>query len=145
MRDSETAALAMTAAETGHLVFSTLHTKDVKGAFSRVIDMFPGDKSREIASQLSFSLAYVISQKLLPKGSGSGRLPVFEVLKNNAAIGNMVRTEKLHQIYSQIETGVNEGMNTLEQHLIDLVENEQITREEAIQHANDPIIASRLK
>jgi twitching motility protein PilT len=145
IRDSETAALAMTAAETGHLVFSTLHTKDVKGAFSRVIDMFPGDKSGEMASQLSFSIAYVISQKLLHRQTGSGRVPVFEVLKNNLAIGNMVRTEKLHQIYSMIETGVNDGMNTLEQHLIELVETEQITKEVAIQYANDPSIASRLE
>lgn len=144
MRDSETAQLALTAAETGHCVLSTLHTKDVKGTFSRIIDMFPGDRSSEISAQLSFSLAYVISQKLLSRKSGRGRVPVFEVLKNNAAIGNIVRTGKLHQIYGKIETSFNEGMNTLEQHLLELVENDVISRREAIQHANDANIVNRL-
>ena len=144
IRDSVTAQLALTAAETGHLVFSTMHTKDVKGTFSRFIDMFPGDQSNEIATQLSFSLAFVISQKLLPRKSGNGRIPCFEILKNNSGVANLVRTFKLQQIYSQMETGVNDGMNTLEQHLIELVSNDLITKEEAISHANDANIASRL-
>jgi len=145
IRDPETAALALTAAETGHLVFSTLHTKDVKGTFSRIVDMFPGERSGEIAAQLSFSLAYVISQKLIPRKGGEGRVPAFEVLKNNSGIANIVRSSKLHQIYSKIETGVQEGMNTLEQHLIELVERGLITKEEAIAHANDGSIVGRLE
>ncbi len=144
IRDAVTAQLALTAAETGHLVFSTMHTKDVKGTFSRFIDMFPGDQSNEIATQLSFSLAFVISQKLLPRKSGNGRIPCFEVLKNNSGVANLVRTFKLQQIYSQMETGVNDGMNTLEQHLIELIAQDLITKEEAITHANDANIASRL-
>ena len=144
IRDAITAQLALTAAETGHLVFSTMHTKDVKGTFSRFIDMFPADQSNEIATQLSFSLAYAISQKLLARKSGIGRIPAFEVLKNNSGVANLLRTFKLQQIYSQMETGVNEGMNTLEQHLIELVAQGLITKEEAVSHANDTNIINRL-
>jgi twitching motility protein PilT len=144
IRDAVTAQLALTAAETGHLVLSTMHTKDVKGTFSRIIDMFPPERSSEIAAQLSFSLAYAISQKLLARKSGSGRVPVFEVLKNNSGVANIVRTAKLHQIYSMMETGQGEGMNTLEQHLIKMVEAGTISKEEAISHANDANIVSRL-
>jgi twitching motility protein PilT len=145
IRDATTAQLALTAAETGHLVLSTLHTKDVKGTFSRIIDMFPPERSTEVAAQLSFSLAFAISQKLLARKSGQGRVPVFEVLKNNSGVANIVRTAKLHQVYSKMETGVNEGMNTLEQHLIELVKAEVISKEEAISHANDANIVSRLE
>lgn len=145
IRDATTAQLALTAAETGHLVLSTLHTKDVKGTFSRIVDMFPPERSNEIAAQLSFSLAYAISQKLLARKSGKGRVPVFEVLKNNAGVANIVRTAKLHQIYSKMETGLGEGMNTLEQHLIELVEQGVVSKEEAISHANDANIVSRLE
>jgi len=144
IRDATTAQLALTAAETGHLVLSTLHTKDVKGTFSRIIDMFPADRSTEIAAQLSFSLAFAVSQKLLARKSGNGRVPVFEVLKNNSGVANIVRTAKLHQVYSKMETGQGEGMNTLEQHLIELVEKEVISKEEAIAHANDANIVTRL-
>jgi twitching motility protein PilT len=144
IRDAVTAQLALTAAETGHLVFSTMHTKDVKGTFSRFVDMFPADHSNEIATQLSFSLAFAINQKLLARESGKGRIPAFEVLKNNSALANLIRTSNYQQIYSQMETGVNEGMNTLEQHLIGLVAQGLITKEEAISHANDTNIVSRL-
>lgn len=144
IRDAVTAQLALTAAETGHLVLSTLHTKDVKGTFSRIVDMFPSDRSNEIAAQLSFSLAYAISQKLLARKSGNGRVAAFEVLKNNSGVANLVRTSKLHQVYSKMETGMSEGMNTLEQHLIELVEQGIISKNEAISHANDANIVSRL-
>ena len=144
IRDAVTAQLALTAAETGHLVFSTMHTKDVKGTFSRFIDMFPANQSNEIATQLSFSLAYAISQKLLARESGKGRIPAFEVLKNNSAVANLIRTCNYHQVYSQMETGVSEGMNTLEQHLIELVTQGLITKEEAVSHANDTNIVNRL-
>lgn len=145
IRDATTAQLALTAAETGHLVLTTLHTKDVKGTFSRIIDMFPAERSNEIAAQLSFSVAYSISQKLLARKSGAGRIPVFEVLKNNLGVANLVRTGKLHQIYSKVETGLNDGMNTLEQHLIQLVEDGVVSKEEAVAHANDANIISRLE
>ena len=144
IRDATTAQLALTAAETGHLVLSTLHTKDVKGTFSRIIDMFPAERSTEIAAQLSFSLAFAVSQKLLARKSGNGRVPVFEVLKNNSGIANIVRTGKLHLVYSKMETSQSEGMNTLEQHLIELVEADVISKKEAIAHANDGNIVTRL-
>jgi len=144
IRDAETAQLALSAAETGHLVLTTLHTKDVKGTFSRIVDMFPESKSSEIAAQLSFSLAYAISQKLLARKNGDGRLPVLEVLRNNAGMANLIRTAKIHQIYGKMETSQNEGMNTLEQHLIQLVEQDSISKEEAILHANDASIMDRL-
>ncbi len=144
IRDATTAQLALTAAETGHLVLSTLHTKDVKGTFSRIIDMFPAERSTEIAAQLSFSLAFAVSQKLLARKSGNGRVPVFEVLKNNSGVANIVRTGKLHLVYSKIETSQAEGMNTLEQHLIELVEADVISKKEAIAHANDGNIVTRL-
>ena len=144
IRDPETAGLALTAAETGHMVLSTMHTKDVKGTFGRFVDMFPSDRANEVSAQLSFSLAYAISQKLLPRKGGEGRVPVFEVLRNSQSVGNLIRTGKLHQIYGKIETGANEGMNTLEQHLIELVEAGVITREDAISHANDPNVAERM-
>jgi twitching motility protein PilT len=144
IRDAITAQLALTAAETGHLVLSTLHTKDVKGTFSRIVDLFPSERSSEISAQLSFSLAYAISQKLLARESGDGRVPAFEVLKNNSAVANLIRTAKLHQIYSKISTGYQEGMNTLEQHLIELVESGAISREEAIRHANESNIITGL-
>lgn len=144
IRDVVTAQLALTAAETGHVVLSTLHTKDAKGTFSRIVDMFPAERSTEIATQLSFSLAYAISQKLLVRQSGHGRVPVFEVLKNNAAVANLVRTRKLHLVYSKMETGSKEGMNTLEQHLIHLVETGVVSKEEAVAHANDGNIVTLL-
>jgi len=144
IRDVETAQLALTAAETGHFVISSLHTKDVKGTFSRIVDMFPDSRSSEIAAQLSFSLAYSISQKLLSRKSGEGRVPVFEVLRNTSGMANLIRTSKLHQIYGKLETSQAEGMNTLEQHLVNLVEREVISKQEAIAHANDAAIVSRL-
>lgn len=144
IRDTETAQLALSAAETGHFVLSTLHTKDVKGTFSRIVDMFPDSRSTEIAAQLSFSLSFAISQKLLARKSGQGRLPVFEVLRNNPGVANLIRSSKLAQIYGKMETSQGEGMNTLEQHLLHLVEQDVITKEEAIAHANDAAIVNRL-
>ena len=144
IRDSETAALALAASETGHLVLATLHTKDVTGTFGRFINMFPAERNAEIATQLSFSLSYIISQKLVPKLSGNGRIAVFEILKNVSGIGNMIRTHKLPQILGKIETGAMYGMNTLEQHLIARYNDEEMSREVAVSYANDPSIEQRL-
>lgn len=144
IRDAETASLALTAAETGHLVFSTLHTKDAKGAISRIVDLFPGERSREVHAQMSYSLAFSIGQKLLHRKGDDGRVPVFEVLKNTAGMANLIRTGKLHQVLSKIETSSNEGMHTLEQHLFVLLDNDLITEEEASLHANDTTFETRL-
>ncbi len=144
IRDAETASLALTAAETGHLVFSTLHTMDAKGAISRIVDLFPSERSREVYAQMSYSLAFSIGQKLLHRKDDDGRVPVFEVLKNTAGMANIIRTGKLHQVISKIQTSSNEGMHTLEKHLLVLLENDQITAEDALLHANDSNFESQV-
>lgn len=144
MRDRETAGLALTAAETGHLVFSTLHTRDTRGALSRIVDLFPPERFKELCSQLSFSLSWVIGQKLLTRADGGGRVVAMEVLRNTPAIGNLIRTGNWQQVYATIETQGKDGMNTLERHLTDLVRAGAIDREEAARHANDPGLAARL-
>ncbi|MGQ0551985.1 MAG: type IV pilus twitching motility protein PilT [Planctomycetota bacterium] len=138
IRDTETASLALSAAETGHLVFSTLHTRDAKGVITRIVDLFPAERSKEIMSQLSFSLAYVIAQKLVPRKDGKGRIATYEVLKNVPAISNLIRTGNWHQIYSTIQIQAKEHMITLEKHLMHLVAKGLITQELASQYANDP-------
>lgn len=144
MRDIETASLALTAAETGHLVFSTLHTRDSVGAITRIIDMYPPEKEKEITTQLSFGLAYVLSQKLVPRIEGDGRLVAMEVMRNSAGIGNLLRTGKWHQLYSIMETKSSEGMITMEQCLLHLYEEGFISREDAILYANRDEIVGRL-
>jgi twitching motility protein PilT len=144
MRDRETAGLALTAAETGHLVVSTLHTRDTRGALSRIVDLFPSERFKELCSQLSFGISWVIGQKLVARADGRGRVVAMEVLRNNAAIANLMRTGNWQQIQSMIETQGKDGMNTLEKHLVELVATKAITREEAIRQANDPAIANRL-
>ncbi|MEM1222681.1 MAG: PilT/PilU family type 4a pilus ATPase [Verrucomicrobiota bacterium] len=136
MRDMETAALALSAAETGHLVLSTLHSRDAKGAFSRIVDMFPKERMAEVSIQVSHSLSYIISQKLLRRAEGKGRVPVFEVLKNTPAMGNLMRSMNMNHMVSQIEISSKDGMNSLEQHLAKLVQVGVITRSEALAHAN---------
>jgi twitching motility protein PilT len=144
MRDRETAGLALTAAETGHLVVSTLHTRDTRGALSRIVDLFPAERFKELCSQLSFALSWVIGQKLVARADGQGRIVAMEVLRNTPAIANLMRTGNWQQIQAMIETQGKDGMNTLEKHLIELVRAGRITRDEAIHHANDPAIATRV-
>lgn len=145
MRDRETAALALTAAETGHLVLSTLHTRDARGAVSRIVDMFPSDRTKELSLQLSFALSHIIAQKLVPMAKGGGRRVAMEVLKNIPAVGHLIRSGNWHQIYASMETQAKEGLNTMEKHLADLAMRGAITREAAIRYANDPAIQARLK
>lgn len=144
MRDRETTALALTAAETGHLVLSTLHTKDAKGALSRIVDMFPPERFKELCSQLSFSLSWVVGQKLVMRTDGRGRRLVMEVLKNTPAMGNLIRNGVWQQIQSGIETQAKEGMITFERSLVQLVKQGEITQEEAMRHADRAAIQSRL-
>jgi twitching motility protein PilT len=144
IRDQETASLALTAAETGHLVFTTLHTRDAKGAITRLVDLFPPDRSRDVCAQISFALSHVIAQKLISRADGGGRLVAMEVLKNIPAISNQIRTGNWHQIHSTLETHSRDGLITLERHLLRLVEEGRITREEAVRSANDPGIIARL-
>ncbi len=144
VRDQETATLALSAAETGHLVFSTLHTRDAKGALSRIVDMFPAEQTKSLCLQLSFSLSYVLSQKLVPRADGSGRLLVMEVLKNMPAIGNLIRTGNWQQVYSTMETQAKEGMMTMEQHLLHLYRHGAITKEDAIAYTNEASLLDRI-
>ena len=143
MRDRETTSLALTAAETGHLVFSTLHTKDAKGTITRIVDMFPPERTKEIPAQRSLSLSYVIAQKLAARRSGGRRVAV-EVFRNTTGVANLVRTGAWHQLYTQIETGQKDGMITLERHLHTLVATGEITPTEARLSANEPQVIDRL-
>lgn len=137
MRDPETIALAMTAAETGHLVFSTIHTRDVRGAITRIMDSFPPERQSSIATQMSFAIKYIISQKLVPKLDGHGRVPAMEVLKVTNSISNQIRQANIAQIYSSMETQTHEGMNTMEKHLSELYQAGTISKEDAEFFAND--------
>ena len=137
IRDQETAQLALTAAETGHLVVSTLHTRDTRGAITRLVDLFPAERGAELSSQLSFALSYVLGQKLVARADGNGRRVAMEVLRNVPAIGNLIRTGNWHSLYSAMQTNLRAGVVTLERHLADLVQSGEITRDEAIARAND--------
>jgi twitching motility protein PilT len=141
MRDAETVSMTLTAAETGHLVFSTLHTRDVIGSITRILDYFPSGRQDEVRNQLSLGLAYVISQKLIPKKDNTGRLVAMEILNNNYAVSNLIRTGKIEQIYSQLQTKTkdrpDEKMYTLERHLAKLVKQGKVDLLEAKKWAND--------
>ena len=144
IRDTETASLALSAAETGHLVFSTLHTRDAKGALSRIVDMFPAEQTKSLCLQLSFSLSFVLSQKLVPRSDGNGRILAMEVLKNLPALGNLIRSGNWQQVYSTMETQGKEGMMTMEQHLLHLFQHGIISKESAINYTNEASLIERL-
>jgi twitching motility protein PilT len=141
MRDRESAAWTLTAAETGHLVFSTLHTRDARGTITRVLDMFPAGQHDEVANQLSLGLSHVISQKLVPRLDGQGRVVAMEILNNNNyAVSNLIRLLKLEQIYSQLQSRTRdipeERMLTLERSLALLVRQKLVAPAEAQKWAN---------
>ncbi|WP_457606590.1 type IV pilus twitching motility protein PilT [Nitratifractor sp.] len=136
MRDKETISAALTAAETGHLVFATLHTNSAPGTVNRIIDVFSGDEQPQVRAMLSSSLVAVIAQALVPK-IGGGRVAVPEILVNNHAIANLIREDKVHQIYSAMQLGQEDtGMQTQTQVMLRLVRNGTISRETAIQFSN---------
>ncbi len=137
MRDLETIQLAITAAETGHLVFGTLHTVDAVQTVDRVIDVFPIHQQQQIRMQLSVNLVGVISQTLVKRADGRGRVAAFEVLNAVGAIRNLIRENKTYQISSILQTGARLGMHTLDQFLARLVLEKSVTREEAAMKAKD--------
>jgi len=141
MRDPETIAMTLMAAETGHLVFSTLHTRDVAGTITRILDYFPEGKQNEVRNQLSLGLAYIVSQKLIPRKDGNGRVIAMEIMNNNYACANLIRTGKTEQIYSQLQTKTQnktgEKMLTMESHLARLVKADIVDLLEAQMWAND--------
>jgi len=138
MRDLETIRLAMTAAETGHLVFGTLHTSSAAKTIDRIIDVFPGEEKEMIRAMLSESLQAVISQALCKTKDGSGRVAAHEIMLGTSAIRNLIREAKVAQMYSSIQTGNSVGMQTLDQNLTDLVRRNIITLTEARTKAKSP-------
>ncbi|MAX10007.1 MAG: twitching motility protein PilT [Candidatus Marinimicrobia bacterium] len=138
MRDQETIQLALTAAETGHLVLSTLHTSSAVKTIDRIIDVFPAGQKDQVRSMLSESLEAVIAQKLLITKDGNGRVPASEILIANSAVKNLIREDKIYQIPSLIQQSSHEGMQTLDQDLQRLVSQGVILRENALEIADDP-------
>jgi twitching motility protein PilT len=138
LRDLETISLALTAAETGHLVLGTLHTNNAIRTINRILGVFPPSQQEQIRTMVSESLRAVISQRLVIKADGSGRVPALEVLVCNKAVGNLIRDNKTFQIKSVLQTGATHGMCLLDASLADLVKNKVITREEAARNAEDP-------
>jgi len=138
MRDLDTISLALTAAETGHLVLSTLHTSSAVKSIDRIIDIYPSGQKDQIRSMLSESLEAVISQKLLPTKDGKGRVPACEVMISSTAIRNLIREDRVFQITSVIQSGGVEGMQTLDQDLQRLVTQGKIERKVAMEIADNP-------
>ncbi|NUN47336.1 MAG: type IV pilus twitching motility protein PilT [Candidatus Brocadiae bacterium] len=144
MRDPESIAAAITAAETGHLVFATVHTNDSVQAIDRLIDVFPSHQQNQVRAQLSMSLLAVISQRLIRKTDGRGRVAAVEVLRNVAAVANLVREGKTHQIYTILETHARDGMCTLDASLKDLYLTGQVSLEEARRRMRNPASLEKL-
>jgi twitching motility protein PilT len=138
MRDAETMAAALTAAETGHLVFSSLHTNDAAQTVLRILDIFPAGYQSQIRQQLSLALLAVISQRLVPAANGAGRHPAVEIMLATSGIRNLIRQGHDHQIRAHIETSRADGMMTMEQSLAELVRTERISRETAFEHSHHP-------
>ena len=137
MRDLETIAMTITAAETGNLVFGTLHTNSAAQTIHRIVDVFPAEQQSQIRFQLSSSLLAIVSQRLIPRIKG-GFIPVCEILINNNAVSNLIRENKVHEIPAIIETSAKEGMISLNRAMVDLVRKKEISLQNAIDYASDP-------
>jgi twitching motility protein PilT len=137
MRDHETISSAVTAAETGHLVFSTLHTNNAAQTIDRIIDMFPAEQQAQVRVQLAGSLAGIFSQRLIPRVSG-GLIPAYELLINNNAVSTLIRDGRTHEISAVIQTSSQEGMIDMDRSLAELVHRGEVTVEHAYEHSMDP-------
>lgn len=144
MRDLETIQLAVTCAETGHLVMATLHTNSAAESVDRMIDVFPPEQQEQIRIQLSNNLVAIMSQQLLPRAGQPGRIAAIEVMIANSAIRNLIREAKSHQITSMIQTAGEIGMQTMDQALRDLYKQSMITYEDAMRRAQNPIELEKL-
>ncbi len=133
LRDLESISIALTAAETGHLVFATLHTQDAPQTVDRLIDVFPPGQQDQIRIQVAASLEGVITQQLVLRSDGTGRIPACEVMMGTPAIRNLIRGSKTHQIYSLMQTGANYGMQTMDQSLASLVKAGLISEAQAFE------------
>ena len=138
MRDLETIGTALTAAETGHLVFATLHTQDAPSTVDRLIDVFPAAQQEQIRVQIASTLQGIVTQTLLPTADGNGRVAALEILLPDDAVRNLIRQAKVEQIYSVMQTNTSRGMQTLEQAMLELVRFGKITAELALQRSSRP-------
>lgn len=138
MRDLDTISAAITAAETGHLVFGTLHTTGSARTVDRIIDAYPTNQQEQVRAQLSVSIVAVISQVLLARKDGKGRVAGFEVMLMTPAIGNLIRKNETNKIASTLQTSRRMGMITLDDYLYDLVKRDVVTRDAALEAAQDP-------
>ena len=144
MRDLETISTALTAAETGHLVFATLHTQDTAQTVDRIVDVFPPEQQQQVRVQLSVALQGIVTQQLLPTADGQGRCCAAEILIPTPAVRNLIREGKTHQIYSALQTGGQFGMQTMDASLAQLVRQHKITRELAESRSSAPEELRRL-
>jgi twitching motility protein PilT len=144
MRDLETISTALTAAETGHLVFATLHTQDTAQTVDRIVDVFPSEQQQQVRVQLSVALQGIVTQQLLPRADGNGRVCAAEVLVPTPAVRNLIREGKTHQIYSALQTGGQFGMQTMDTSLAQLVREHKISRELAEARSSSPEELRRL-
>jgi twitching motility protein PilT len=137
IRDRETIELGITAAETGHLVFGTLHTSSAPKTVDRIIDVFPADQQEQIRAMLAESLKGVIAQVLLKTKDGKGRRAALEIMVGTNAVSNLIRENKIHQIPSMIQTGKKDGMQLLDQHILEFLMSGVISAEEAYMKCNN--------
>jgi twitching motility protein PilT len=144
LRDLDSISIALTAAETGHLVFATLHTRSAAGAIDRIVDVFPAEQQAQVRVQLSSSLQGIVAQALLPTADGESRHAAVEVLIADDAVRNLIRQAKLEQVHSYMHTGGRRGMHTLEQDLARLVQDGVVTLADALTNANDTAQLRRL-
>jgi twitching motility protein PilT len=136
LRDLETISIALTAAETGHLVFATLHTQDAPQTIDRVIDVFPTNQQQQVRVQLAGALQGILCQQLVPTADGAGRAVAVEVLVATPAVRNLIRDAKTHQVYSAMQAGGKFGMQTMDQHLADLVRYGRITYDQGLERCH---------
>jgi len=144
MRDRETIGAALTIAETGHLAMATLHTNSTFESINRIIDVFPPEQQNQVRSQLAFSLSGVITQQLVPRLRGGGRVLALEIMVCTPAIKAMIRDNKVHQIYGLMQAGQKHGMQTMNQSLYQAVINKWISAEEGIGRSSDPAELSQM-
>src|SRR5437763_1231375 len=138
MRDLETISTALTAAETGHLVFGTLHTQSASSTVDRIIDVFPAEQQEQVRIMIAGSLQGVVTQALLPTADGTGRIAALEILLPDDAVRNLIRQGKVEQIYSIMQTGTSKGMQTMEQSLAELVQRRVVTIDIALSRSSRP-------
>ncbi len=144
MRDLETISAGLTIAETGHLAFATLHTNSAAEAINRIIDVFPSHQQSQVRAQLAFSLEGIITQTLLPKAKGRGRAMAAEILVVTPAIRALIRDDKIHQIYSMMQSGKKFGMQTMNDALYQLYMSREVTWEDCVRSSSDPIELARM-